>query len=197
MPPTTIGEEPAEPWRSFLSELDALLDRPGDFHCIGGFVISQYYGFARETADLDLLTVVPMEMAAIVSSLAGEGLPLHKKHRVYVDHVGVVSFPDNYETRLVRAFPSWSKARIWVLEAHDLALTKLERSNERDIRDVMFLAQAGLIKSGNACRPLRGRDAALPRRSNSNVGPDNAADVDRSLLAWAGSDTIISLQQRC
>jgi Nucleotidyltransferase of unknown function (DUF6036) len=145
MRPKTISEAPAEPWRSFLSELDALLDRPGDFHCIGGFVISQYYGFARETADLDLLTVVPTEMAEIVASLAGEGSPLHKKYRVYVDHVGVASFPDNYETRLVRAFPAWSKARIWVLEAHDLALTKLERSNERDIRDVMFLAQAGLI----------------------------------------------------
>ncbi len=35
--------------------------------------------------------------------------------------------------------------RLWVLEPHDLALTKLERSIERDVRDVMFLAQAGLI----------------------------------------------------
>jgi hypothetical protein len=35
--------------------------------------------------------------------------------------------------------------RLWALEPHDLALTKLERSNDRDIRDVMFLAQAGLI----------------------------------------------------
>lgn len=31
------------------------------------------------------------------------------------------------------------------LEPHDLALTKLERSIERDIRDVIFLAQSGLI----------------------------------------------------
>ena len=46
---------------------------------------------------------------------------------------------------MVRAFPVWSKVRLWALEAHDLALTKLVRSNERDIRDVMFLAQAGLI----------------------------------------------------
>jgi len=54
MPPKARSEAPAEPWRSFLSELDALLDQSGDLHCIGGFVISQYYGFARETADLDL-----------------------------------------------------------------------------------------------------------------------------------------------
>ena len=31
------------------------------------------------------------------------------------------------------------------LEPHDLALTKLGRSSERDIRDVIYLANAGLI----------------------------------------------------
>jgi hypothetical protein len=48
-------------------------------------------------------------------------------------------------TRLVRAFPVCSNVRLWALEPHDLALTKLERSIERDIRDVIVLAQAGLI----------------------------------------------------
>ena len=46
---------PAEPWLSFLTELDAQLDAPVDFHCIGGFVVSQHYGLGRETADLDVL----------------------------------------------------------------------------------------------------------------------------------------------
>ena len=53
---------PSEPWLSFLTELDAALDGPADFHCIGGFVVSQHYGFARETADLDVLTVIPPEV---------------------------------------------------------------------------------------------------------------------------------------
>jgi hypothetical protein len=55
MPP----ERPAEPWCSFLTDLDAALDTPAHFHCIGGFVVSQHYGLARETADLDVLAVVP------------------------------------------------------------------------------------------------------------------------------------------
>ena len=46
---------------------------------------------------------------------------------------------------MVRAFPVWPKVRLWALEPHDLALAKLERSIDRDIRDVMYLAQAGLI----------------------------------------------------
>jgi hypothetical protein len=136
---------PSEPWLSFLTDLDAALAGPVDFHCIGGFVVSQQYGFARETADLDVLTVIPPEAAERVAALAGKGSPLQRKHRVYVDHVGVANYPDDYETRLVRVFPVWPNVRLWALEPHDLALTKLERSNDRDIRDVMYLAQAGLI----------------------------------------------------
>ena len=62
MPP----DRPSEPWLSFLSELDAALSEPAEFHCVGGFVVSQHYGFARETADLDVLSVVPHELAARV-----------------------------------------------------------------------------------------------------------------------------------
>ncbi len=138
-------DRPAEPWFSFLSDLDAELDQTADFHCIGGFAVSQHYGFARETADLDVLTVIPREIGARIAKLAGKGSALQKKHSVYIDHVGIASYPSDYETRILRAFPIWSKLRLWVLEPHDLALTKLERTNDRDIRDVMFLAQAKLI----------------------------------------------------
>ena len=141
MPP----DRPAEPWLSFLTDLDTQLAEPADLHCIGGFVVSQYFGFGRETADLDVLAVIPREVAEQIVRLAGKGSALQKKHRAYIDHVGVANYPVDYESRLVRAFPIWSKVRLWALEAHDLALTKLERSNERDIRDVIFLAQSGLI----------------------------------------------------
>ena len=139
------AEAPAEPWRSFLADLDDLLDQPVDCHCAGGFAISQYFGFARETADLDVLSIVPLPMRATITVVAGLGSALHKKHRVFIDLVSVANFPDAYESRVQRAWPIWSKLRLWIPEPHDLALTKLERSNERDIRDVMFLAQAGLI----------------------------------------------------
>jgi hypothetical protein len=139
------SELPAEPWQSFLADLDAVLDQPTDLHCIGGFAISQYFGFARETADPDVLSVAPQPMRAAVAVVAGKGSALHTKHRVFIDQVGVANFPDNYQSRLKRAWPAWKKLRLWIPEPHDLALTKLERSNERDIRDVMFLAEADLI----------------------------------------------------
>lgn len=150
------NDRPAEPWLSFLTELDARLEEPADFHCIGGFVVSQLYGFARETADLDVLRVIPQQAAERVVRIAGKGSELETKHSVYLDYVGVANYPAHYESRLVRAFPIWERVRLWALEPHDLALTKLERSTERDIRDVIFLAQAGLI----------GRDTLVARFEN-------------------------------
>jgi hypothetical protein len=90
--------------------------------------------------------VIPGEVAERVVRLAGKESPLQKKHQVCIDHVAIANYPSGYESRLVRAFPIWPKVRLWALEQHDLALTKLERSNDRDIRDVMFLAKSGLIK---------------------------------------------------
>jgi hypothetical protein len=138
-------DRPAKPWFSFLTDLDAAIETPVDLHCIGGFVVSQYYGFGRETADLDVLMVIPNDVAPRIAEIAGRRSALQKKHQVYIDQVGVANYPADYKGRLVRTFPLWRRVRLWALEAHDLALTKLERSNDRDIRDVMFLAKVGFI----------------------------------------------------
>jgi hypothetical protein len=66
-------ERPAEPWVSFLGDLDANLEEPTDFHCIGGFAVSQHYGFSRETADLDFLTMAPRQLSDAVMGYAGRG----------------------------------------------------------------------------------------------------------------------------
>lgn len=52
MPP----DRPAEPWLSFLTDLDTALDGPADFYCFGGFVVSQNYGFARGSVHGDSAT---------------------------------------------------------------------------------------------------------------------------------------------
>ncbi len=49
---------PAEPWRSFLRELDDLLKAAVELRCLGGFVVTQQYGIGRETSDIDFLSAV-------------------------------------------------------------------------------------------------------------------------------------------
>ena len=116
-------DQPPEPWHSFLIEIDRMLNRPVVLHCIGGFAIAMLYGMPRPTVDVDCV-VTPVEETAALQSLAGEASTLHKKHGVYLQHVGVVSVPENYTDRLLPMFPTaFHRLVLLGLEAHDLALS--------------------------------------------------------------------------
>jgi hypothetical protein len=139
-------EKPPEPWRSFFAEVDARLAEDVQLHCCGGFVVTQLYGVARTTSDVDFLCVVPYVVGSL-TEIAGKGSALHRKHKVYLDAVTVATPPENYEDRLVPMFPgAWPRLSLFALEAHDLALSKLERNIERDRDDVQQLARAGRLK---------------------------------------------------
>ena len=138
---------PPEPWRSFLRELDERLTEGVELHCIGGFVVSLHYGIGRQTSDIDFLTVVPRTPADDLEAIAGQGSALHRKYRLYVQRVTIATAPEGYSGRLQRMFASagWKHLALFALEAHDLALSKLERNGERDRDDVIRLARAGLL----------------------------------------------------
>jgi uncharacterized nucleotidyltransferase DUF6036 len=131
----------AEPWRSFLLEIDGRLTEEMVFHCLGGFVMTQLYGSARTTSDVDFLTLVQRNDELMTR--AAEGSPLHTKHHVYLDPVGVVNVPENYEDRLTEMFPDvFNHLRLFALDPYDIALSKIERNIERDREDVRHLADA-------------------------------------------------------
>jgi hypothetical protein len=46
-----------EAWRSFFHDIDAQLVGPTEIHCLGGFVVAEYYGLARPTSDVDIIEV--------------------------------------------------------------------------------------------------------------------------------------------
>jgi len=97
---------PVEPWRSFLGDLDGLLKGPVELHCQGGFVVTQQYGIGRETSDIDFLAAIAQSPDDKVETLAGLGSKLHRKYRLYMQHVGVATPPADYASRLTRMFPS-------------------------------------------------------------------------------------------
>jgi len=49
-----------EPWFSFLRDLDPIAGEPTKIPCIGGFAVTQHYGSARTTVDLDVIDVAPI-----------------------------------------------------------------------------------------------------------------------------------------
>lgn len=141
-------DAPAEPWLSFLNDLDAALGEPTELHCMGGFAVVQAYGLARATADIDVLSVVPFSRSGQLLKLAGKESRLREKHGIYLDLVTVATAPEDYASRLTPLYPAvWPNLHLFVLEAHDLALTKLERNFERDRADVAHLARAGYLQA--------------------------------------------------
>lgn len=138
--------EPPEPWRSFFFELDDLLTEEVQLHCCGGFVATHTYGVARTTSDVDFLGVVPSVWRNL-TEIAGEGSALHRKHRIHLHAVTIATPPENYVERLIPICPgAWRRLRLFALEVHDLALSKLEANRERDRDDVQRLARAGYLK---------------------------------------------------
>jgi hypothetical protein len=134
---------PPEPWHSFFLDIEEAFDEPIALQCIGGFAIAMLYGLPRPTVDVDFLAVVPADEIGRLDALAGKGSALHRKHGVYAQHVGIVTVPENYEDRLIPIFPdAYRKVQLAGLEAHDMALSKLERNSGRDREDVKFLAHA-------------------------------------------------------
>ena len=100
------------------------------------------HGLPRPTVDVDCLTIIPVDKTAVLQSLAGEGSALHKSYGVYMQHVGIVTVPENYTDRMTLMFPTaFRRLSLLGLEAHDLALSKLERNSARDREDIKYLAR--------------------------------------------------------
>jgi hypothetical protein len=156
-------ERPPQPWHSFFLDIDRTFDRPVTIQCIGGFAIAMLYGLPRPTVDVDFLSVVPADEIGRLEALAGMGSALHGMHGVYVHHVGIVTVPESYEDRLIPIFPdAYGSVRLTGLEAHDLALSKLERNSGRSIS-----LRASALSGGY--RAARSHDATLDRDAAGSV----------------------------
>lgn len=140
--PTLPLKSIQEPWLSFLRELDSSLHQEVRLDCMGGFVVSMVYGFSRPTGDIDVLEIAPSEAGRPMLELGMQGGPLHKKYKIYLDHVAMAHVPEDYEDRLTEMFPNVFKhLRLLALDPYDLALSKLERNIQRDREDVKYLAR--------------------------------------------------------
>lgn len=137
-----FNEPLPSPWGQFLREVDGILPEVVELHCLGGFVVSVLYGLPRPTADIDFLSVRPSHRASLLQEIAGRGSKLAKKYGLYLQQVGVVSYPEDYEERLIPIAPRYFRnLRLMALEAYDLVLSKIERNTQKDREDVEYLAK--------------------------------------------------------
>lgn len=147
-------------------------------HCCGGFVVTQLYGFQRPTADVDFLVTIPVQNEIL--RLAGEDSALCQKYNVYLHPVAIATYPESYPDRLIEMLPgTWKNIKLYALEVHDLALTKLERNIDRDRDDVEYLAKTGQLDP-----------AVLKQRYHEEFRPNLLAHeirCDTNLQVWLDS----------
>lgn len=129
------------PWREFLSEVDQHLREEVTLHCIGGFVLTIIHGFERRTGDLDYIGIIPIQARHSLEQFAGRGSALSSKYGLYLQAV-TTDLPDGYEARLIELWPgAFKHLRLFALDAHDLALSKLTQNRPVDREDVAHLAR--------------------------------------------------------
>jgi hypothetical protein len=133
--------------RTFLRAVDRYLTRRTRIEIIGGSAAALAHGATSTTADVDTFTPTTAELEEAVARATqdtGLKLPLLQ--------AGVADVPINYEDRLERHLPELEKLEVWVLEKHDLALSKALRWHEpdaqqmREIRDCVGLSCELLIE---------------------------------------------------
>lgn len=137
-----------EPWLGFLTALDAKLTGPTTLVCMGGFVMTHCYDSPRQTRDLDACDLAPSSQSAELLHWAEEGSQLYRQFGVYVQRVTVATVPCDHLDRVSPIpTPALRHLTLLALEAHDLALSKLERAQDRDFMDVQHLAAHGHINA--------------------------------------------------
>ena len=87
-------------------------------HCIGGFVVSLFYGLPRPTADVDYFAVLPDGYVDDLQALAGPDSMLAKKRKLHLHHFPAISLPEDYETGSRRCTPVGSKTCTFTPPTH-------------------------------------------------------------------------------
>jgi Nucleotidyltransferase of unknown function (DUF6036) len=176
MPSATPADLP-DPWRRFLGDVDRALPVRVQLHCLGGFVLAVQHRHSHTTSDVDYIEVVPHDANETLQGIAGRTSSLARKHRLYLQYVGVASLPESYVERLTELLPgTFRNLSLLALDAHDLALSKLAPNHPVDREDIAYLARTV---------PLRAD--VLRKRYREELRPIIIGDPevhDRTLDMW-------------
>ncbi|HWU89624.1 MAG TPA: DUF6036 family nucleotidyltransferase [Kofleriaceae bacterium] len=121
----------ADEIRAFLRAVDRHLTRRARVEIIGGSAAALAHGATSTTTDVDTLTVMNAELEAAVARAV-----IETRLNISVSHAAVADVPLDYVERLERQLPELEKLEVWVLEKHDLVLSKTIRCYEHDLQQI-------------------------------------------------------------
>jgi hypothetical protein len=122
----------------FLDAVDANLDQVIELTLIGGGAAALAYGIDNATKDIDTFTSGGASKAlqrAVRLAQAATGLDIP------LGPAGVADAPYEFESRVVPVLADrgWQRLKLYALERHDLALSKLVRGVQGDIEHIVAI----------------------------------------------------------
>jgi hypothetical protein len=156
--------------RVFLDRLDEELlpfAKDGaryDMFLFGRAALVLSHGFSLSTQDIDIVWTRSSALEQKAIELVGKGSRLAKSLGLYLDPVpqGLPPLPSGFRNRCEPIPGNWKVLRVWVLEVHDLATTKLKSFRPQDREDLQMLCDRGLLNATKLAESLR---SAFPFRS--------------------------------
>jgi hypothetical protein len=185
---------------TFLNRLDKALHpfaKEGerfDMYLLGRAALMVRYQFSLATKDIDIVEMRNSELEAKAIELAGQGSELTRTLGLYLEQVspGLPPLPGGFARRCEEIHGEWKVLRVWVLEAHDLAVTKLKSFRAKDRQDLQMLCDRGLL---NAARLRESLDEAFPLRSqkpeDAEIDPDNP-DWSKALQGYKAVEAYLN-----
>jgi hypothetical protein len=172
--------------RAFLDRLDTELlpfAKEGehfDMVLLGRSALVISYQFPLATMDIDIVWMRDSELETKAIELLGKGSTLAQALGMYLDPVpqGLPPLPSWFRNRCTALPGDWKVIRLWILEVHDLATTKLKSFRPKDRQDLQALCDRGLLDAAKLRESL---DAAFAYRSPK---PEDAED-DPDTPGWA------------
>lgn len=177
--------------RTLLDRLDEelLLWAAGqhlDLFLLGRAALVLSYQFTLFTQDIDIVSTQNSELERRAIEVLGKGSPLARTLGLYLDPVpqGLPPLPSWYRRRCLSLAGNWKVLRVWTLEVHDLAVTKLKSFRPQDRQDLQILCDRGLLDAAKLHESLQ---AAFPFRSPKTEDAEDDMDNPgwgKALTSW-------------
>jgi hypothetical protein len=126
--------------RAFLEAVDRHLMVTVRIELLGGSAAALAHGATSTTVDMDTFNEVDAALVDAVARAKEES-----GFEIPVSQAAVADVPYHYLERLERQLPALERLEVWVLEKHDLVLSKAVRCFEHDLQQIIEIHQHGAL----------------------------------------------------
>ena len=120
-----------------------------DLYHIGRSALVLHFSMPSSTKDFDVVSMDQGALEERAVQMFGKTSAQAERLALYLETVpqGLPPIPQNFRTRCTEVSGPWRIIRLWRLEPHDLAATKLKCFRPQDREDLRFLCDEGVLRA--------------------------------------------------